>query len=152
MLRGTTVARRGRAAIIRGASGSGKSDLALRCIGSSAYRRADSVGNDDFALVSDDQTAATLIDGAPIVSAPPVLFGRLEVRGLGIVDVPAVNSARLVLAVELTDDEIERMPEVSPRFDVLGHALPTIRLRAFEASAPLKLGLALELAAAGISA
>ena len=138
---GTTVARDGFAALIRGPSGAGKSDLALRCIMSGFEPR--------FDLVSDDQTTVHLQDGNLLAAAPKAITGKLEVRGVGIVTLVPVVGAQVVLLVDLTDGPVERLPAYpGPRESILGQALDRLVLRPFEASAPYKLAIALERAAA----
>jgi serine kinase of HPr protein (carbohydrate metabolism regulator) len=136
----TTIALSGRAAMIRGASGAGKSDLALRCLSVPAGFAAGGKAK----LVADDQSIATRDGDDVIVSAPAALTGMIEVRGLGIFRVPAITSARLDLIVDLVArDEIERMPESVETVSVAGRPVRRIALDPFEASAPLKLLLAL---------
>src|SRR5258705_8814066 len=92
----STVAVDGRAVLITGPSGSGKSDLTLRLL------------DRGFMLVSDDQTIVKR-DGARLVaSAPPNIAGKLEIRGIGIVEMDCVNSLPVALLVELTS-EIQRL-------------------------------------------
>ena len=83
LIHGTTVALGPVAAILRGRSGSGKSDLALR------FLARDGGGLDEPArvrrLVADDQTWLTLEAGRLFASAPPAIAGKLEVRGVGII-------------------------------------------------------------------
>lgn len=126
--------------LLTGPSGSGKSDLALRLIDGGAR------------LVADDQTVLTVTGGKLLASAPPVLLGKLEVRGLGIVKLrgpQVVQHAPMHLLVELVaPDRIERLPEPERR-EMLGVSLPLIRLAPFEASAPAKLRLALASVVAG---
>jgi hypothetical protein len=63
---------------------------------------------------------------------------------MGILEIPCVESADLVLVVELAEAEaIERLPDPPPRSAFLGVSLPVLRLAPFEASAPVKLLLAL---------
>jgi hypothetical protein len=63
---------------------------------------------------------------------------------MGILEVPCVESADLVLVVELAEaGAIERLPDPTPRRAILGVSLPVLRLAPFEASAPVKLLLAL---------
>ncbi len=126
----TSVFVAGRGVLLRGASGSGKSDLALRLIDGGAQ------------LIADDYTELRLVGGAVVMSAPPPIAGRLEVRGIGIVDVPTVAAARLSLIVDLAPaSEIARLPE--PRCGTLcGRSFPICTLAPFEASAPAKLRLA----------
>jgi HPr kinase/phosphorylase len=131
----TAVALDGIGVLLRGPSGSGKSDLALRLIDGGA------------ALVSDDQTQLDHAGGEILAkfprNAPATLRGRIEVRGLGVLAVPWVTQARLGLVVDLTPDQpTERLPEPAT-CDYLGVAVPLIALRPFEASAPAKVRLAL---------
>ena len=87
-----------RAALLRGASGSGKSDLALRFIALA--------GNADGhpALVADDQVFVEARGaGGPLVRSPETIAGKIEVRGIGIVDVPFIEDARLVLVCDLVE-------------------------------------------------
>jgi serine kinase of HPr protein (carbohydrate metabolism regulator) len=74
-----------------------------------------------------------------LARSPPTLAGFIEIRGVGIVRVPAVEAAPLVLIVDLVlAGAIERLPE--PRVEeVLGVAVPLIALAPFEASAAAKL-------------
>ena len=85
--------------------------------------------------------AVCVVDGLCGVIA----WGKLEVRGQGIVEVPAVKFARLMLVVDLVDraDLIERLPEPEG-VEILGHRVPSMKINAFEASAPLKVLLALQ--------
>lgn len=130
----------GRAALIQGKSGSGKSDLALRCL----MRAPDALVPLQAELVADDQVRLTAKNGRLRAAPPASLRGLIEVRGLGIVGVPTVADAELVLVVNLVaPDQVERLPDPFPRSKLLGIALPVIRLAPFEASAPLKLLLAL---------
>ncbi|HET6535415.1 MAG TPA: aldolase [Sphingomicrobium sp.] len=130
-LHASTVALDGRAVLIAGPSGSGKSDLALRLL------------DRGFALVSDDQTIVKRDGDRLIACAPPTIAGKLEVRGIGIVEIKQVDDVPLVLAVELTSD-IERLPDDSRERVVLGLPLPLITIDAMTASAPSKVALALD--------
>jgi len=138
-LHATAIAVDGRAALLFGASGSGKSDLALRCL-IPAVRLGGRVVTPE--LVADDQVEIALKDGRLVCRPPSTIAGRLEVRGLGILDVPHVTNARVALAVVLDGPPAERMPEPAAR-QILGIEIPEIRLSPFEASAPMKLLLAL---------
>jgi HPr kinase/phosphorylase len=126
--------------LIRGASGVGKSDLALRCISLAPTALLPFAA----ALVSDDQVRLNLRDGKLLASAPAELKGKLEVRGLGIMHVPAIEMAEVALIADLVaSGTVERLPDPWPVVDILGHKVPVLRLWAFEASAPVKLLLAL---------
>ncbi|HZT51290.1 MAG TPA: HPr kinase/phosphatase C-terminal domain-containing protein [Stellaceae bacterium] len=128
---GTSVAIGGDGVLLRGPSGSGKSDLALRLIDQGAT------------LVADDQTMLHRRNGRLEMSAPATIAGLLEVRGLGIVRVASARDVPLRLVVDLVPVEaIERLPE--PRFAELeGLSVPLLELAPFAASATARLRLAL---------
>jgi serine kinase of HPr protein (carbohydrate metabolism regulator) len=131
LVHATSVAIEGRAVLIAGASGTGKSDLALRLIDRGAR------------LIADDQTRLERREDRLIASAPSEIKGLIEVRGLGIVSVPVVDEAPVALVAELVGAAaIERMP--APDWsDFLGVRVRRIKLAPFEASAVAKLHLAL---------
>ena len=131
MLHASTVARDGRAVLLTGPSGSGKSDLALRLI------------DRGFTLVSDDQTIVRREGDKLIASAPPNIAGKLEIRGIGIVDMEAVKDVPVALYVELTS-EIMRLPDDRRERPVLGVNLPLVSIDALTASAASKVALALD--------
>jgi serine kinase of HPr protein (carbohydrate metabolism regulator) len=127
----STVATDGRAVVILGPSGSGKSDLALRLL------------DRGFTLVSDDQTVVKKDGERLVASAPPNIAGKLEIRGIGIVDMETVTNIPVALLVELTS-EIQRLPDESRERPLLGVKLPLISIDAMTASAPSKVALALD--------
>ncbi len=126
---------RWRGVLLRGPSGSGKSDLALRLLAAGGR------------LISDDQTRLAERRGALVAEAPPALAGMIEVRGLGVVRLrrnQLLARAPVGLLVDLVPPErVERMPE-HEREELLGVSLPRLALAPFEASAATKLFLALE--------
>lgn len=125
------IAFEGQGVLLRGPSGSGKSDLALRAVEAGAE------------LVADDLVMLGLRDGRVWASPLPQAGGRLEVRGVGIVRLPALDGAPLVLIADLAAPE--RLPE--PCFEpVLGVPVRRIRLAPFETSAAIKLRLAAHMA------
>lgn len=139
----TAIAVGDRAALIRGSSGSGKSDLALRCLGlgPSALVR------DAVKLVSDDQVVLKHEGSRLRASAPPQLRGKLEIRGLGILEVDAITEANVVLIADLVrEGPIERFPDPWPFARILGFDVPLVRLLPFESSSPLKLVTAIAMA------
>ena len=130
-LHASTVAMGGRAVLITGSSGSGKSDLALRLL------------DRGFALVSDDRTIVKRDGDRLIASAPPNIAGKLEIRGIGIVDMDQTDDMPVALVVELTSD-IERLPDDSRERLILGVKVPLVTIDAMTASAPSKVALALD--------
>jgi serine kinase of HPr protein (carbohydrate metabolism regulator) len=130
-LHASTVASDGRAVLIAGPSGAGKSDLALRLL------------DRGFSLVSDDRTLVRKDGEKLIASAPPNIAGKLEIRGIGIVDMDAVSDVPVALFVELTS-EIQRLPDENRDRPVLGVRVPLISIDAMSASAPSKVALALD--------
>jgi serine kinase of HPr protein (carbohydrate metabolism regulator) len=130
-LHGTTVALDGRAVLISGPSGSGKSDLALRLL------------DRGFVLVSDDRTIVRNEGSRLIASAPETIKGKLEVRGVGIIEMEHERDAPIALIVELTSD-IQRLPDEGRERLVLGAAIPLINVDAMTASAPSKVAVALD--------
>jgi serine kinase of HPr protein (carbohydrate metabolism regulator) len=128
---GACVAIGGRAVLIEGRSGEGKSDLALRLIDRGAM------------LVSDGQVICQRQDGALIACAPAHLAGRIEVRGLGIIEMPSVERVPVDLLIVILDAP-PRFPE-DPRIRrIAGVDVPVLALAALEPSAPIKVELALK--------
>jgi len=124
------VAIRGRAVLLAGRSGVGKSDLALRLIDRGAL------------LVSDDYTQLVRRDGRLRASAPITIAGRIEVRGVGIVEMPYVADVEVALLIDL-EAPVVRLPERTTR-RLAGVDVPIAALAALEASTPLKVELLLK--------
>lgn len=144
---GTCVALGRRAALLRGPSGSGKSDLALRFL---FLARRGPAALDPPALVADDQVSIRRDGKRVLAAAPESIQGQMEVRGLGIVGVKLVAEAELVLVVDLVDAAlVERLPPSDLTTQIAGIHLPVLQLTPFEASAPIKLALGLARAARG---
>jgi len=121
-----------KAILLAGPSGIGKSDLALRLIDSGAM------------LLSDDQTELRL-EGDTIIASPPVpIQGLMEIRHVGIAQMPFAPSAPVALYVELTslDDTLERLPEPDTLL-LLDRPVRRLRLPSFAASTPAKIRAAL---------
>ncbi|MDZ4312053.1 MAG: HPr kinase/phosphatase C-terminal domain-containing protein [Cypionkella sp.] len=98
LLHASCVAVDGRCVLITGASGTGKSALALQLIGYGA------------SLIADDQTRITLQDQQLIASCPPQLSGMIEARGIGLLHSPARAQATITLVVDLDQTETHRLP------------------------------------------
>ncbi|MEO6581155.1 MAG: HPr kinase/phosphatase C-terminal domain-containing protein [Sphingomicrobium sp.] len=130
MVHASTVAKDGRAVVIAGRSGAGKSDLALRLI------------DRGFVLLSDDQTLLSKSGDKLIATAPVTIKGKIEVRGIGIVEMANADSAAVCLWVDLSND-VQRLPEARTHM-VLGFPIPLIEINPVEASAPVKVELALD--------
>ena len=128
-LHASAVAIDGREVLIEGLSGSGKSDLALRLIDRGAM------------LVSDDYTLLVRAGAVLVARTPAAIKGRIEVRGLGIVELPFVEDVPVALIVRL-GDAVLRMPERRRRV-IAGIALREIGFDPFYASTPYKVELAL---------
>ncbi len=119
-----------RAILISGPPGAGKSDLALRLIGRG------------WRLVADDYVHVFASGEALYATAPDTIAGRMEARGVGIIDACACGVVRLVLAVELTETPPERLPDPERR-NLAGRSLPLLRLAGFETSAVEKVAAAM---------
>lgn len=120
----------GRGVLLFGPSGAGKSDLALRLIDEGAR------------LVSDDYTDLTIARGALLARAPANIRGKMEVRGIGIVDIVAVDDAPVSLLVDLGAAP-ERLPEAATR-TYLDAAVPLVTIDPHTASAAAKVRLSLD--------
>jgi len=98
-LHATAVALGNRAVLITGASGSGKSGLAIDLMSRGC------------ALISDDRTLVMRRDGSAIASAPDALKGRIEARGIGLLACSAHPPAPIRLVVNLDTPPARRMPD-----------------------------------------
>lgn len=120
-----------RGVLLTGPSGAGKSDLALRLIPSG------------WRLVCDDYAHVWASGGALYATAPDRIAGRIEARGLGVVDAPSLALARIVLVAACVRTTVERLPE--PALETLhGVHLPRLELDIRPASAPAVLTLAID--------
>ena len=99
ILHATCVALSGRAVLIIGPSGSGKSALALELIALGAR------------LVADDRTVLTSVDGKLIASPPEAIAGMIEARGVGILKVDYAANATICCVVDMEQVETLRLPE-----------------------------------------
>lgn len=131
------------AVLLRGSSGSGRSDLALRLIDEGAK------------LISDEQVelrrdAHRLFVG-PVPAMPSELKGMIEVRGMGIVPMPHIEDSQpLSWVVDMAPmSEIERMP-LAETAEYLGISIPLLKLDPFAISATAKLRVAVRVGASRI--
>ncbi|MBI5113510.1 MAG: HPr kinase/phosphatase C-terminal domain-containing protein [Rhodovulum sp.] len=95
-----------RAVLIRGPSGAGKSMLALRLV-QAADARAGALAR----LVADDRTMVEAVNGRLVARPVPALAGLVEVRGLGLRQLPHEPAAVVGLVVDLADPGAERLPQ-----------------------------------------
>ena len=116
-----------------GKSGTGKSDMALKMI---AYCQA--------RLVADDRVDLRSYKDRLMATCPEKIKNLLEVRNVGIINLKAVKSAFVELAVELTTAQQERLPE-QKFYEFEDIKIPLIKLNPFENSAPAKILAALSL-------
>jgi len=128
----SSVAIDGRAVLIGGRSGAGKSDLALRLIDRGAV------------LVSDDYTFVRRAKGQALASAPERIAGKIELRGVGIVEMATAQDVPVALYIDLSGEPV-RLPEGKDRIAVAGISVPSVALDGHHASAPLKVEAALRL-------
>ncbi|MEM8774944.1 MAG: HPr kinase/phosphatase C-terminal domain-containing protein [Pseudomonadota bacterium] len=108
------VAVRSQAILITGASGTGKSALALQLIGLGAE------------LVSDDYTELRRADGEIVARSPKQIHGLIEARGVGILRAEPSKPARISLVVDLDQEETERLPP-SRTIHFMDVKLPLVR-------------------------
>ena len=98
LLHASCVALEGRAVLIQGASGSGKSGLALQLMALGC------------ALVADDRTEVWREGDKLWANAPDRLRGLIEAREVGLLRVPAAGAQPLALIVDMNTPETERLP------------------------------------------
>lgn len=120
VLQASVVAIGGRALMIEGPAGSGKSSLALALIDRGAM------------LIGDDGVTLTREGDAVIAQPPPSIAGLLEIRGLGLVELPLAPPTPLALVLTLGGERGERLPDCVPTCEILGLSIPCL---AFEPGA-----------------
>lgn len=114
ILHATAVAVDGAGLLITGASGTGKSSLAIQLMALGA------------SLVADDGVMATPKDGGLMLSAPDAIAGMIEARGIGLLSAPAAGPAWARLVVDLDATSTARLPEPET-VDIEDVMLPLIR-------------------------
>lgn len=123
----------GKGILFVGLSGSGKSDAGLQVISAGGF------------LVADDQTDLCVKGGALIATCPASIYGKMEVRGVGILSVQRVCPQTPVhLVIQMIPlNKMERMPD--EKTEVLqGICLPKVCLCPFEVSFLAKLKAVLD--------
>ena len=131
---GTAVSLDGHGVLLRGPSGAGKSDLALRLIEAGGQ------------LVADDRVDITLDQDHLMLSVPDTLNGKLEIRGLGIIEIESAGPGPLTLICDLVPaDQVERLPEETHE-TLLGQTVPVLSVHSESVSAVAKVRYALKVA------
>ncbi|MDR3448639.1 MAG: HPr kinase/phosphatase C-terminal domain-containing protein [Alphaproteobacteria bacterium] len=132
LLHASCVAFQGKAVLLAGPSGVGKSDLALRLIDAGAQ------------LVADDQVLLHREENLLHASPPLAIAGLMEIRAVGLMQMPYIMDIPVALYVELMplDATLPRLPEPDPVF-LLDQPVQRLRLHAFAASTPAKIKAAL---------
>jgi len=130
LVQASAVAIDGRALLIEGAPGAGKSSLALALIDRGAE------------LIGDDAVRLQRVQHSIVALPPPNIAGKLEIRGVGIVDLPAA-SAPMALILTLTLDA-PRFPDPLEQRSLLGVSIPVLPFRAGDAVQALRAEWALK--------
>ncbi len=118
--------------LIRGPSGSGKSRLALSLLRELPFAR----------LVGDDRVHLEAMHGRLLMRPAATLQGLIEIRGLGIRQVPFESVAVAHLVVDLGVEGAERLPsERSKTTTIDGIALARLRVAPGACALTLLLGL-----------
>lgn len=115
----SAVAIDGRAVLIEGPPGSGKSSLALALIDRGAV------------LIGDDGVCLANGTDRVIAKPPPNIEGKLEIRGVGIVDLETA-SAPLALIL-LLEAEGARLPDVLEQREIFECSIPVLPFRTGDA-------------------
>ncbi|MDD3181974.1 MAG: serine/threonine protein kinase [Alphaproteobacteria bacterium] len=133
ILHTTSVALDGKAVLLAGPSGVGKSDVALRLIESGAT------------LIADDQTKVQQAEGQIIASPPDSIAGLIEVRHVGLYKLPYVTRIPIVLYVDLVfaNDPLDRLPSMA-FYPLLDQPVRWLKLVGCEASTPSKIRIAMK--------
>ncbi|MES2301541.1 MAG: serine kinase [Pseudomonadota bacterium] len=105
----------GRGVLIEGAPGTGKSSLALALIDRGAM------------LVGDDGVLLSAHDGRLIAAPHPEISGKLEVRNVGLVDMPVAAAIPVALVLRL-DADAPRFIDAPETVHLAGIALPLVHL------------------------
>lgn len=113
MMHASCVAFNGQAVLVLGASGAGKSSLALQLMAFGGV------------LVSDDRTCLQTGNGGIMASAPAAIKGLIEARGVGILAAQKCALAEVKLIVDLDNLEQDRLPK-KRAYILLGQPIPML--------------------------
>lgn len=113
--------------LIEGESGIGKSEISLDLI-KKGHR-----------LIADDRVNISAVRGHLIGTCPEAIYGMMEVRGIGIIDVSRMfginslsKSSHIKLVIKLVsfskDEPLERVGMKTDRYEILGESIPVIKL------------------------
>jgi serine kinase of HPr protein (carbohydrate metabolism regulator) len=122
-----------RGVLIEGPSAAGKSDLTLRALA------------EGFRLVADDRVLVFVSQGRLFGRPPAALTGLVEVRGVGVMPLPCLRFAQIVLAARCVSSprDEERFADLTCG-SIMGIDVPILDFWPLAASAPAKLTSALE--------
>jgi hypothetical protein len=118
VIQASAVAIGGRALLIEGPPGSGKSSLALALID----RGGGLIGDDAVTLERAGDDGGERLIAAP----PPHIAGLLELRGIGLVRLPLAAPAPVALILALGGPPAPRLPETLPTRTIDGVAVPVL--------------------------
>ena len=126
-----------KAALIRGAAGSGKSSLVWQLLtGAPPFGR----------LVADDRAVVEVVHGRLLVRPAPELAGLIEIRGLGVRRLPYEPVAVVGLVVDLAAADAGRLPDrETTRTTLAGVTLPRLAVAAGQPALPLIMAILREL-------
>ncbi|SFT14430.1 Hpr(Ser) kinase/phosphatase [Sulfitobacter marinus] len=113
VIHATTVCVGDRGLIILGPSGAGKSTLALQLLALGAV------------LVADDRTHIAHTALGLVAQCPSAICGMIEARGVGILHLPYEQAVPICLAVDMGQDEAERLP-APHEVKLLGQSVPCL--------------------------
>jgi len=114
IMHATTICHGGRGGMIIGASGSGKSGLALQLLALGA------------GLVADDRTRLWQEGHEIMADVPEAIKGRIEARGVGILAAPAMGPVPVALVIDMDKIETARLPP-NRTLRILDREVPLIR-------------------------
>lgn len=128
----SAVAIDGRALLIEGRPGSGKSSLTLALIDRGAR------------LIGDDAVLLSAVEGSLLAAPHPNTRGLLEIRNLGLVQMDCAEATPVSLIVTL-DPEAPRFIEMAESSIRAGIAVPLVRLWPEASALPLRAEWAMRL-------